>query len=80
MHMCVILNGDEIQLFEHPDVTALDFCFWGCMKSEVTAPWMLLPAHINVQINSDEQHAIIVHELRSALRLTVGFSNIYCEL
>jgi len=27
----------------------------------------------NVKINSDEQHAIFVHELQSALRFTVGF-------
>jgi hypothetical protein len=33
----------------------------------------------NVKINSDE-HAIFTHELQSALRLPVGFSNIYCEL
>jgi hypothetical protein len=31
----------------------------------------------NVNINSDEQHAIFAHELQSALRLTVGFLNIY---
>jgi hypothetical protein len=28
----------------------------------------------------DEQHAILAHELQSALRLTVGFSNIYCVM
>jgi hypothetical protein len=42
--------------------------------------WLLLPAHKNVKIKSDEQHANFVHELRSAMRLTVGFSNIYCEM
>jgi len=26
-----------------------------------------------VKINSDEQHAVLAHQLRSALRLTVGF-------
>jgi hypothetical protein len=40
---------------------------------------MLLSAQRNAKINSDEQHAIFTHELHSALRLTVGFSNIYCE-
>ena len=30
--------------------------------------------------HSDEQHAIFANELQSALRLTVGFSNVYCEL
>jgi hypothetical protein len=34
----------------------------------------------NIKINSDEKHAIFAHELRSALRLTAGFSIIYCEL
>jgi len=32
------------------------------------------------KINSDENHAIFVHELQSTLRIVVGFSNIYCEL
>ena len=34
----------------------------------------------NVKINWDEQHTIFAHELQSALRLTVGFSNIYCKM
>jgi hypothetical protein len=29
---------------------------------------------------ADEQHLIFAHDLQSSLRLTVGFSNIYCEL
>jgi len=41
---------------------------------------MLLPAYRNLKINSDEQKKIFAHELRSELRLTVGFSNIYCDL
>ena len=32
------------------------------------------------EVNSDEPHTIFAHGLQSALRLTVGFSNIYCEL
>jgi hypothetical protein len=40
---------------------------------------MLLPSYRNMKTNSGEQHAIFAHELQSALRLTVGFSNIYCE-
>jgi len=36
---------------------------------------------INVKINSeDEQHAIFAHKLQGSLRLTVGFSKVYCEL
>jgi hypothetical protein len=34
----------------------------------------------NVKINSDEKHTIFAHELQSALRVTVEFSNICCEL
>jgi len=38
----------------------------------------LLQYTISVQ-KFHEQHEIFVHELRTALRLTVGFSNIRCE-
>jgi uncharacterized protein YpuA (DUF1002 family) len=37
-------------------------------------------ARINVKITSGEQHAIFAHALQSALRLMVGFSNIYYEV
>jgi hypothetical protein len=89
--MYLILNGYR-DTAVCPDLTPLDFCLWGWMKSEIYkrkvdtqtncshACWMLLPAYRNVKINSDEQHAIFAYELQSALRLTVGFSNIYCEL
>ena len=33
--MYLILNGYETELFESPDLTPLDFCLWGWMKSEV---------------------------------------------
>jgi len=33
-----------------------------------------------VKINSDEQHATFERELQCALKLNVGFSNIYCNL
>jgi len=36
--------------------------------------------HKNVKIKSDEKQEIFAHELQSALKLTVGFSNIYCEM
>ena len=42
--------------------------------------WILLPHRRKVKIHSDEQHAIFAHMLQNALRLTVGFWNIYCEL
>jgi len=41
---------------------------------------LLLSVQRKVKINSDEQHAILTHELLSPLRLTVGFLDIYCEL
>jgi hypothetical protein len=31
-------------------------------------------------IDSDEQHVILAHESKSALRLSVGFSAIYFEV
>ena len=33
-----------------------------------------------LKISSDEKHAILAHESWSALRLTVGFSNILYEM
>jgi hypothetical protein len=33
-----------------------------------------------VKINSDENHVIFAHEMQSALNLTVGLPDIYCEL
>jgi hypothetical protein len=52
----------------------------GYTRRMAVARCMLLPAQRNLNINSDEQHAIFAHKLQSALRLTLGFSNIYCEL
>jgi hypothetical protein len=42
--------------------------------------WRLVPATKIVKNTSDAQHAIFAHELQSALKLTVGFKNVYCEL
>jgi len=33
--MYLILMVNEIGLFECPDLTPLDFCLWGWMKSEI---------------------------------------------
>jgi len=38
------------------------------------------PALRKANIKTDEQNAIFAHELRNAMRLTVGFSKVYCEL
>jgi hypothetical protein len=32
-----------------------------------------------VKINSDKQHAIFAHELQTAVRLALGFWDVYCE-
>jgi hypothetical protein len=90
--MYLILNSYETELFEFPDLTPLDFCLWGWMKSEVykikvdarqncsLAFRMLLPAYRNLKINSDEKQAIFGQELRSVLGLTMRFAKMYCEL
>jgi len=75
-------------MFQNPSVnlTPSDFCLWGCVKSEVykrkvdTRAELLARILDAVKINSDEQHAIFRREMKAALRLTVEFSNIYCEL
>jgi hypothetical protein len=41
---------------------------------------MLLPAHTNVKISSDEQHAIFLQELQSSVKLMVGFLDVNCEV
>ena len=40
---------------------------------------MLLHAQRNLKINSDENDAVLARESQSALKLTVGFSKIYCK-
>jgi len=84
--MCVFLNGYPDRAISISRPNSVKFLFVG-MKIEVCerkvdtrdqslAFRMLLPAYRNVKIKSDEQHAIFVLELQSALRLAVGFSNI----
>jgi hypothetical protein len=77
----------EIELCECPVLTALDFCLWGWNKSDVyktnvDPPDELLARTLhsaarNVKINSEERHTISSHKMQSALRLTVGFSNVF---
>jgi hypothetical protein len=40
----------------------------------------VLDSTANLKIDSDEQHAIIAHDLKSAMRQAVGWSNFYFEL
>lgn len=82
----------KTELFESQDLTRQIFvCELRCIAKFAKESWVnqtncllvfwkLLPAYINVVINSGEQHAFFAHELQSALRLAVGFANIYCEL
>jgi len=62
---------------------ALDFCLWGWRKSEVYRMKVhtrdILDAAALIK-KKHEQHANFAHYLQSALRLTVGFSNLYCEM
>jgi len=86
--MCVVT---EIELFEYGANCSLDLFvgldeewftkeMWIQDMNSLLAIWMLLPAQIYVKITSDEQHAIFAQELQIALRLTVGFLTIFCEL
>lgn len=34
MDMCLILNDYRNESFELPDLTLLNFCWWGCLKSK----------------------------------------------
>ena len=75
-----------------PDLTPLDFCLWGLMKSEVYKKIVdirdktlvnildVVACIKEIKTHSDEQHAMSSHELQSALILTVEFSNIYYKL
>jgi hypothetical protein len=72
-----------------PDLTPLDFCLWGWMKSKVYRRKLStrdeLLDHVmdviarikNVKMHSTEQHAMSSHELQSALMLAVEFSKMY---
>ena len=76
----------EIELFEYPDLTALNFCLWGWMKREgykrkIDAPdeslARILDAAARIRkakINSDEKHANFAHESRRCMDVTVRFS------
>jgi len=78
----------EIELFEYPDITPIDYCLWGSMKREVykrkaDAPDESL-ARISdaaartrtAKINSDEKQATLHTSCKGARKLTVGFSKI----
>jgi hypothetical protein len=71
-----------------PDLTPLDFCLWGWMKSEVYKEKINtrdeLVARIlnskNTKTISEELHVLLPRELKSVLKLMVGFLNTYFEL
>jgi hypothetical protein len=82
----------ETEFLESPDLTPIDFCLWGWLKSEVCKRNVdardevlarILNATARINKREDQLRRTtrdFAHELQSALRLTVGFSNIYCEL
>jgi len=82
----------EIERYEDPDRTLLDFYLWSWIKSEVykrnadtqdelLAGVLVAAARIMKSVfNSDEPHAIFIHELLIALRIMVKFSKIYYEI
>jgi hypothetical protein len=92
MNISLIMNGYRDTDFESPNPTPLDLCLLGSMKGEVYkrrvdtrdellfAFWMLLPEQRKREDHLSEQHAIFVHKLQTALRLTVGLSKTLYKL
>jgi hypothetical protein len=91
--------GVEIQLFEvqwpprSPDLTPLDFCLWGWMKSEVykekvnirdelVAHIMNSAALLKQEHQDDLRRATcaIVKTAENCIEVNGGILNIYCEL
>jgi len=78
----------EREVFESPDLTPFQFSLWGWMKSAVHYSKVDKQDKLLVCIldavacinTSDEQNMIFTQELQSAVRLTVGFLDIYCAL
>jgi hypothetical protein len=81
----------EIELLESPDLIPLDFCLWSWMQSEVyercgytrqiaRSRFGCCCLHKECKIDSDEKRVIFAFELQIALKLTVGFLSICCEL
>ena len=56
--------------FQVPSLMSLFRCF---VTHYTLAFWIMMPTQRNTTISSDEEHVIFAHELRSALRLVVGF-------
>jgi len=81
----------ETELFEYPDLTPLELCLGGRMKEcnsqkedgysteNARSGFMCFFPH-KTREDQLKQHATFEHELQSALRLRVVFSNAYCEL
>jgi hypothetical protein len=78
----------EIQLFEvqwppkSPDLSPLDFCLWGWMKSEVYKEKVNTRDELVTRImrsavktTSGQLHVLLTRELKSALKMMVGFFN-----
>jgi hypothetical protein len=91
-NMCLILDGCGEKLFEFTDLTLFDFCLWGWLKSKAYKRELdtrdklfarITDAAARMKKREDQlrrKYAMFAHELQSALRFTVVFSNIYCEM
>jgi hypothetical protein len=81
-----------IELFESSDPSPLHFCLWNWMKGEVYIKKVdirdellarILDAAARIKKRQDpfrRKTRDLRTQLQNALRLTVKFSNIYCEL
>jgi hypothetical protein len=89
---CLILDGYGEKLFEFTDLSLFDFCLWGWMKSKSYKRELdtreksfarITDAAARMKKREDQlrrKYAMFAHELQSALRFTVVFSNTYCEM
>jgi hypothetical protein len=82
----------EIEMFESPGVTPLDFCLWGWMKSEIYKSKVDTRDELFARIldpaarikKSKDQLRQTTSDLRTRVAKHIevdgGISNIYCEL
>ena len=82
----------ETQLFESPDLTPLHFCLWDWIKCDVykrrgdTQDELFarsLDAAARIKKREDQLRRTtrdLPRKLLRVLKLTVGFSNIYCKV
>jgi hypothetical protein len=72
-------------MFESPNLTLLDSCLWDWMNRKVYGRKVdvrdkLLARIVDAAACTKKREVRLRRELQSAVRLTVGFSNIHCEV